>query len=307
MTTEAEDLVAPKTLKQRLWGIIKLLLKIGVTAVLLYYVFSKVDVKQVGILLGRSNPWWMLLALLSFLLSIVISSFRLLSFLKSIDLKLDWRFNLRLYMLGMFYNLCLPGGIGGDGYKIYLLKKRYNHSAKKVFWAILFDRLSGFWAIGLITVMLVLFLPQINIHVTIPLTVFFVGTAIYYFVARYFFKDYIKHFFEAHLMAFGVQSLQVLTVILVLVGLNFDGKFSPYLFTFLVSSLAAVFPFTLGGLGAREFVFTHFAPYFNMDTNLAVFVSLSFYVISAVVSLFGVYYVFRMSRLEEGLPSIEEK
>jgi glycosyltransferase 2 family protein len=294
----------PKTWKDTLWSITKLVLKIAVTSALLYYVFSKIEFSRVKELIAQSDPVWMLAALACFFVSTIVSASRLLSFFKSIHLRLSVGFNLRLYLLGMFYNLCLPGGIGGDGYKIYLLNQRYNLPAKKVFWAILFDRLSGFWAIGLITVALILFVPQVDVHIAIPLTVFLTGTAVYYFVARRFFKEYTHYFFEGHLKAVGVQSLQVLTILLVLMGLHFDGKFAPYLLSFLMSSLAAVFPFTLGGLGAREWIFTWLSGIFNMNASLAVFVSLSFYVISAIVSLIGVYYVFRMDKLEEGMPPI---
>ncbi|WP_345950825.1 MULTISPECIES: lysylphosphatidylglycerol synthase transmembrane domain-containing protein [unclassified Mucilaginibacter] len=305
--TDKETVTKPKTWKDTLWSITKLLLKLAVTSALLYYVFSKIEIGKVKNLILQSNPWWMLAALLCFFTSTIVSASRLLSFFKSIHLRLGTAFNLRLYLLGMFYNLCLPGGIGGDGYKIYLLNQRYNLPAKKVFWAILFDRLSGFWAIGLITVALILFVPQVEIHIAIPLTIFLAGTAVYYFVARRFFKEYTHYFFEAHIKAVGVQSLQVLTVLMVLLGLHFDGKFAPYLLSFLMSSLAAVFPFTLGGLGAREYIFTWLSTIFDMNANLAVFVSLSFYVISAIVSLVGVYYVFREDKLEEGVPPVVDE
>lgn len=155
----------PKTFKGRLWSITKLLLKIGATSLLLYYVLSKINFGKVKGLIEQSNPWWMIGAIFTYFISIIISAFRLLSFFKSINLHISWKFNLRLYMLGIFYNLCLPGGIGGDGYKIYLLNKRYKQPAKKVFWAILFDRLSGFWAIGFITVVLIIFFAAIkNTH-----------------------------------------------------------------------------------------------------------------------------------------------
>jgi hypothetical protein len=39
-----------------------------------------------------------------------------------------------------------------------------------------------------------------------------------------------------------------------------------------------------------------------MDVDLAVFLPISFYLISITVALLGVYYVLRPSRLEEGLP-----
>lgn len=301
----------PKTLKAKLWNIAKLLLKIGVTALLLTYVFSKIDVNAVKALLSQANPLWGLLAILTFFGSTIVSASRLMSFFRSIDLHIRWQFNLRLYMLGMFYNLFLPGGIGGDGYKIWLLNKNYKQPAKKVFWAILFDRLSGFWAIGFITAVLVIFLPQLKVlHITPVITwmVFLAATAVYYFVSHRFFKDYTKHFFEAHIKAVGVQALQVLTILLVMVALHHTEKYAPYLSAFLASSMAAVIPFSVGGLGFREFIFKYVvAEMFHMNGDLAVILSLSFYVISAIISLLGVYYVFRMDKLNKDLPDTEEK
>jgi len=290
----------PKTFKGKLWNITKLLLKIGATGLLLYYVLHKIDLGRVKELVSQSNPWWMVAAIITYFISVMISAFRLMSFFKSIGLHIGWKFNLRLYMLGIFYNLCLPGGIGGDGYKIYLLNKRYKQPAKKVFWAILFDRLSGFWAIGFITVVLIIFLPQLKIPIVLAWSVFLAATALYYFIAHKFFNDYVKFFWEAHAKAVAVQSFQVLTIILVMIGLNHEGKFAPYLSAFLASSMAAVVPFSIGGLGFREFIFKYVVTdIFHSDGELAVVLSLSFYVISAIVALLGVYYVFRDDKLEE--------
>ncbi|CAM3785429.1 lysylphosphatidylglycerol synthase transmembrane domain-containing protein [Mucilaginibacter galii] len=304
--TDSETLPKPKNWKTTLWSVTKIVLKIAFTGALLYYIFNKIDIQKVKLLVAQANPYWIIAAIVCFFASTIVSASRLLSFFKSIHLHLDWRFNLRLYLLGMFYNLFLPGGIGGDGYKIYLLNKSYKLPAKKVFWAILFDRLSGFWAIGFITVILIAFLPQMGVHIAIPLAIFVVGTIVYYVVAKKFFREYTNHFFEAHGKAIVVQSLQVLTILLVMVGLHHETKFAPYLFAFLMSSLAAVVPFTFGGLGAREFIFKYvIADIFHMNDELAVFLSLSFYVISAIVSLTGVYYVFREDKLQEGLPPVE--
>ncbi|WP_428330614.1 lysylphosphatidylglycerol synthase transmembrane domain-containing protein [Mucilaginibacter sp.] len=306
IVNEAEEEVKPKTLKQKLWNATKLILKIAVTSTLLYYVFSKVPFSGVKNRLVNANYWWMLAGVVAYFLSMVASSWRLLSFFKSIDLRLDPRFNFRLYLLGIFYNLLLPGGIGGDGYKIYLLNKTYKFPAKKVFWAIAFDRLSGLWAIGLIVVALKIFIPQIEIHIAIPLTIFVVGSIVYYTVVKIFFKEFTKHFFKGHLKAIIVQSCQVVCIICVLMGQNFTGKFAPYLLSFLLSALAAVVPITVGGAGAREYIFKILAGIFNMDVGLAVFLSVSFYLISLIVALSGLYYVLRPSRLQEGLPKPED-
>jgi hypothetical protein len=303
IVNEVEEEIKPKTRKEVLWNIVKVLLKIGFTGLLLYYVFHKIHIDQVKSLIVRSNPWWALAGVLCYFLSIIISASRLLSFFKSIDLDISWKFNLRLYMLGIFYNLFLPGGIGGDGYKIYLLNKSYKMPAKKVFWAILFDRLSGFWAIGFITAVLVIFLPQLNISPILTGSIFLVATVIYYFVAHRFFKDYTRNFFIAHFKAILVQSLQVATILLVMIGLHHNDKFAPYLSAFLMSSLAAVIPFSVGGLGFREFIFKYVIDkWFHMNGDLAVVLSLSFYVTSVIIALLGIYYVFRSDKLQKDIP-----
>lgn len=301
IVNEVEEEVHLKTIKAKIWEITKTVLKIAVTAVLLYIVYKKVPFADVKYRLIHANYWWMLAALLSFFISIVISSWRLLSFFKSINLNLSAKFNFRLYLLGLFYNFLLPGGIGGDGYKIYLLNKTYKLPAKKVFWAIMFDRLSGLWAIGFIIVGLIFLIPQIDIHLGIPLSIFIIGSLIYYLVAYKFFKEYTKHFFEAHLKALLVQTFQVLSIVFILIGQNFHSKFSPYLLSYLISSLATIIPISVGGAGIRETVFTQLTKVFPMDKTLAVFLPGSFYFISLIVALFGVYYVLRPSRLEKGL------
>jgi glycosyltransferase 2 family protein len=305
IANEAEAEITPKTRKQRLWNVVKTILKIAVTSALLYWVFSKVPFSEVKSRLLHANYFWMFAGVVAYFCSMVVSSWRLLSFFKCIDLRLNPRFNFRLYLLGIFYNLLLPGGIGGDGYKIYLLHKSYNLPTKKVFLAILFDRLSGLWAIGLIIVALKIFIPQIEIHIAIPLAIFLVGTGIYYTVVKIFFKDFTKHFFKGHAKAILVQSFQVIAIICVLMGQDFHGKFAPYLLSFLLSALAAVVPITVGGAGAREYIFKVLSGIFHMNVGLAVFLSISFYLISLIVALSGLYYVIRPSRLQDGLPKMD--
>jgi len=304
--TEIEDVVDEgtehKTWKGKLWSVVKVILIIVVTGGLLYYVFSKVPFAKIQARLANGDKLWMAAAVLSYVTSMLFSSWRLLSFFKSIGLKLDWRFNLRLYFLGLCYNVLLPGGIGGDGYKIYLLHKRYKLPTKKVFWAILFDRLSGFWAIGAIVVGLIILIPSFPYHLAYPLTIVSIGSVVYYFVARKFFKDYTHKFFQGHAKAIGVQSMQLLSIVCLLMAQGFDGKFAPYLLSFLFSSLAAIIPFSLGGGGIRDALFLTLARQFNLTEDMAVYLSFGFYLISIIVALLGVYYVLRPSRLEAGLP-----
>jgi len=145
----------------------------------------------------------------------------------------------------------------------------------------------------------VIFIPSFGIPTWLPITAVILGSIIYYIVMKRFFVDYSHFFISTHLKAILVQSMQVICVIFLLYALNFEGKFSPYLFIFLVSSLVAVIPFTMGGLGAREIVFLYGADIFGIDEHYGVIISLLFYSISALVSLSGMYFVLNPKTLED--------
>ncbi|MBP3941999.1 flippase-like domain-containing protein [Sphingobacteriaceae bacterium WQ 2009] len=292
---------------KRFWKIAKTPLKIIITSLALYYVFNKVSIKDLKEALWHSNPLFIALALLFYGLSIGMSSLRLNGFLKGINLKISEGYNFKLYLLGLFYNLFLPGGVGGDGYKIFFLKKRFDLKGRQLLSALFFDRLSGFWALALIIVALIIFIPQLNIPNYLPIAAFIGGTGIYYWGISRFFPSFKERFIETHFKALCVQSLQVMAAIMILYALGYNGKFSPFLFLFLASSLVAVIPFNVGGLGMREMVYYWGAGIFLLDQHLAVLFSLVFYVISATIAVSGIYFIFQPKALgTEKLPSSKE-
>src|SRR5690554_5718880 len=290
------------------WRWLKLFLKILVTSAALYWVFTKVDFVQLSEALATANYLYLFFALVAYLCSQIIASSRLYGYFQAINLPVGEVYNFKLYLLGLFYNLFLPGGIGGDGYKFYFLRKRFGVKGKSLFSAILFDRISGLWALALITSALVIFIPQLAIPNWIPILVVVLGTLIYFFILRQYFQIFLKGFVRSHLKAIGAWSFQIITVIMLLYGLGFDGKFAPYLFSFLLSSLAAVLPFSVaGGLGLREFANVQGATFFHLDTHLALLLSLFFYITAALVALSGVYFIFRPQALgEKELPKRTE-
>jgi len=293
--------------KKRLWNISKTVGKLCITAAALYWVFRQVNVKDLKEALVDSNPLFLLFAFLAYAGSILIASSRLNGFFRGMGLILSERYNFKLYLLGACYNLFLPGGVGGDGYKIFFLRRKFNVKGRQLLSAVFFDRLSGLWALCLITAALVVFIPRLQIPNEIPMVAVALGTVAYYVVLKRYFPIYSKDFFLTHLKALGVQSMQVIATILILYALHFDGKFSPYLLMFLLSSLVAVIPFSAGGLGLREVGNIYGAQVFALDPHLAVLLSLLFYFISAALALMGAYFVFHPQGLgEDKLPSTAE-
>jgi glycosyltransferase 2 family protein len=131
-------------------NLLKLLLKIAVTVICLWYVSGKIDFHKAGAALKSANWVYLALALVAFVISKILSAYRLNIYFRNINIHLpEWN-NMKLYWLGMFYNLFLPGSISGDAYKVILLTKKYNIPYKKTTAAVLLDRFSGLLGLGLI-------------------------------------------------------------------------------------------------------------------------------------------------------------
>ncbi|SFB91139.1 hypothetical protein SAMN05421747_10252 [Parapedobacter composti] len=295
--------------QKRTWRILKTALQICVTAGALYWVFrtSEINPNDIKEALIKANPAFLAAAFIAYGGYAVFASLRLNGFFKGIGLQLSERYNFKLFLLGLFYNLFLPGGIGGDGYKIYFLRRKFKIKGRKVLSAVFFDRLSGLWALCLITSALVIFIPRLQVPNEVPILLVIVGTIAYYATIRRYFPDYTQRFFSTHAKALAAQSMQVICAICLLYALQYDGKFSPYLFMFLLSSLVAVVPFTVSGLGLREIVNVAGAQYFHMDERLALLISLLFYVVSAALAASGAYFIFRPQGLgTDKLPTSEE-
>ena len=67
--------------------------------------------------------------------------------------------NIKLYYVGMFYNLFLPGGIGGDGYKVWMLRREFSSSWKSLILISFLERLNGLEASELVFIYGNSFLP----------------------------------------------------------------------------------------------------------------------------------------------------
>lgn len=268
------------------------LLKIAISAALLYFIFSKIPFREVAGILQRSQPLYVLLALVFFMISKIIAAYRLNLYFQQIEVLLSGKSNLRLYLLGMFYNLFLPGGIGGDAYKGYYIKKKFEVPTKRVVAVILLDRLSGLLLLFVFACLLGIFL---NVEALLPFRwLFTVGILLsilsFWFMNNKFFSYVMPVFWKSGLYSAGVQLAQLICVVFILLALNIEISAMEYLFIFLVSSIVAVLPLTIGGIGSREVVFLYGALWLGLEENTSVSISMLFFLITAFVSLVGMRY-----------------
>lgn len=272
---------------------LKTAFKLLLTGLALFLVFRKIDTDQL-LQVAKTIQWlWLVPAVVFFVGSKFATAFRLNLYFKNIGLYISERQNWRLYLVGMFYNLFLPGGIGGDGYKVYLLNKHYQTPVKSLVQASLLDRLGGLAAI--VFLLLILVLP---VDLTLPTASpipweLLVGIAAllvfpaFWLVQKFLFKAFLPSFWKANAWSMAGQLAQLVCAWFILKSLGVTENFLAYQLVFLLSSIVAVLPLTIGGVGARELVFVYAHTYVGIDEAIAVAFSLIFFLISAAVSLIG--------------------
>jgi uncharacterized membrane protein YbhN (UPF0104 family) len=228
----------------------------------------------------------------------IISALRLNIFFREIGLNISEGSNFRLYLTGMFYNLFLPGGIGGDGYKIWLLKRTRNHSLKQITAAVLLDRINGLLAIGIMIAVGILFIPRAeSFRFAVPLLTMILLFGYSIFV-KLIFRNFLGSVITTTLLSLFAQLLQIITVLFISYSIGIKGSMVPISIIFLISSAVAVLPFTIGGIGARELVFLYSSQFLGIEMSSAVAVSLIFLIITAITSLAGIYYAVVLPEFE---------
>jgi glycosyltransferase 2 family protein len=271
----------------------KLLLKVAVTGLCLWYVSKKIDWTLTFDLLQKSNKWWLLFALVFFILSKVVSSFRLNIYFRNVQVYLTEINNLRLYWLGMFYNLFLPGGIGGDAYKVMVLNKKTKQPIKKLSAAVLLDRISGVAGLGVIAAVYYYLIYRGHQYSYVVIGAIVPALIAYYFLVKKLFPSFVTSFSSTLLLGIAVQLLQVICVYGIIASIGVAANTNEFIFLFLLSSIVAIFPFTIGGLGAREVVFLWGGEQFMLDTHQSIYISILFYLVTVVASLAGIRWVYK--------------
>jgi len=276
---------------------LKVLLKLCISVALLYFVYQKINFGELKTTYQTSNPFYLLVAVMFFVASQWLSSIRLNYIFHQSNFLLSQRSNLKLYFIGMFYNFFIPGGIGGDAYKVYLLNKRFDWKLKTITQNVLLDRLIGLVAIVFIGCLLAshLFFEEVWF-----LIIGFIVAILVYVVARWLLKFFITNleivYYKSFLFSLAIQGLQLLSVYFILLSIGIESDTLGYFLVFLISSVLSVVSFS--GFGAREFVFLQASIYLATDAVTATSIGLTFNIITAVVSLLGVLFLVKKVELK---------
>jgi glycosyltransferase 2 family protein len=285
--------IAPEKRESRTSKLLKLLVKVAVTALCFWYISKKIDFSKAFEALQQANWTLLFLAVGAYVLSKLVAAFRLNIYFQNINLHLPQWKNIKLYWLGMFYNLFLPGSISGDAYKVVLLNKRFQAPYKKTSAAVLLDRFSGLLGLGVILCIYGVLVFDNRVYHAVLIGGCVLAVATLYLLVRKLFRDFLAGFFPTFFWGIAVQAIQVGGVYLILSALHIPANYQEWMFIFLAASVISVLPLSLGGgLGTREFVFVEGAVFFHLDPHVAVIISLLFYLSSVAGAIWGAYFIF---------------
>ncbi len=294
-------------------------LKISLSAILLYIILSRTDLKAFA-----SNIRLMDLRLAPLILFLLISKYvvsalrwkQLLIFdgAKSLSVK----YLVSLYFIGAFFNNFMPTSVGGDVYKMFQLGKKLK-SKSQGFSSTFMERFTGIMALvvisyyGLIRTMSfwVGVLPQ-GIRSNSLLVImfkmglfsgFWITTIVGFFSLGFLaqkisivqkvydalmaYKSQQKVLLIAFLTSFIVQFFAIFTQYFILLSLGINVPISYAIFILPVITLAGFFVPSLNGLGVQDALYISFLGMVGISGSLALSASMVYHFTRLLISLIG--------------------
>ena len=263
------------------------ILQIVITVFFVYFTVSNLDLSKLFEVLNNINILYLIIAASIYFSSQIISSERLRYILSDNKFIISFKQNFTLYLIGLFYNFFIPGGIGGDAYKSFLMNKKFNWKLSKVVKLLLLDRLIGLGVLCCILIGLyeIIFLNFNFIYLI--LTLCFLSIIGYYIVKLIFKNQNI--FWKSFLYSIASHTIQFISLLIILYSLGIEDSYFEIIIVFILSSIFSVFSF--GGIGIREYIFLSSASILSFSPELAASIGLLFTISAAMSSLPGLKFI----------------
>ncbi len=296
---------------------LKLLLKIGLTFAAFWFIFYEMDFERIGAIVSKQNPSILLIVFLFTIIQTIMGAVRWRMIIPVLggpgNKGLTVWESLRLTYIGIFFNICLPGGtVGGDAIRIWLTKAE-GVSLSVAIHSVIIDRII---ALSALAIMVWIGLPWIGemagfngtilAVALVPLAL--VGLWLVYNVQRIMtrmshvsFVNQLLHFLSSIRAILSHGKVSLSAVLYALVGhilyciamtyladsLGIDLTITNSLLLLPPVVLAALLPISIGGWGIREFVMIMMLALIHVSQEEALVLSLEGGLISMVNGLPG--------------------
>lgn len=280
---------------------VMLMARVVFIALALTWVFSRLDMGQVMKLIQHSNPWMLAAAICSFLLAQLVSGLRTRYYFAQAGLKLSRKFSIATHLVAALYNLILPGGMGGDGYKVFLIGKLSHLSYRHATRIAISERANGLFILLLLAIALAFYTglaQQFSRGILLLSSGFMLLPLAYLVSIKLLLKETPTTAFGAMRYSLIVQLGGVICVLLLLQGLGIWQQGLQmslhYVLLFLIAAIVNMVPLTIGGVGLRELTFFYGAVWLGTDAETGVTLALLFFLTTLTVAMTGSFFTHKL-------------
>jgi glycosyltransferase 2 family protein len=256
------------------------------------YIYSKIDISEIQKYIVGVNWYYIIIVYLLLHLSQVFSVLRMRYYFG--NLGVTWKFKqyLSTYYIGMFLNTILPGGIGGDAYRLVVLDEKTHLTKKAIFKRLISERASGLYILLMMTCVMMPFSNLyfvINNSIMLLILIIAIISLGYFISVRYLLTENKKRAIGAMKYSFFVQLTSVISAYFILMSFAHSSPSGIIVFDYLVifnfSCIASILPISIGGVGIREMMFVMAAKFIPIDSELGVTMSLFYFLIYLMVAI----------------------
>jgi len=277
--------------KRKRKKLLSLLLKLSLSAFLILLVLKKMDVEKLTALVKGANYGCFALAFITITIAQVFGAMRMRYNLKAGDFNISSTYSIGMYFIGTLFNIVLPGGIGGDGYRAYYFHKRFKFPWTKTILIILRGRSSGlFFLMFFLFVFAFFYKDHLEFipHVTeVLIACILLIFPAYSICTKMFLKEPLKVQLGGLKYSFFSQVFFLAGIIAILHGIGNYGNIIGYIMVFLIANIVAVIPISFGGIGLREFTYITLAGHIGLNSDIGVTASFLYYLIYTSTAFLG--------------------
>ena len=289
--------------RRQIWRLVRICISAG----LLLWLFSRFDLEGLKTSLGQLPLLVWIAAFLMMFAAQVLSSIRWWILSNACAFPGNWRTYLGFYFVGMFFNLFLPTGIGGDLFKIHFLSRE---GGKRIVAAstVVADRLLGLAAMLLMGAVAVYLRPDL-LPEPFPLMMLLGGGCILtavltlpllkrlltrlwpgftpYFELVSAIRERPGRLIPLSALSFSLQGLGIGAVALLGTGMGINLPTALYFVMVPLVALSTLIPISFNGIGVREGAFVYLLGLKGIGAGTALGLGLLFFSVQVSISLIG--------------------
>lgn len=304
----------------------KTFFKIVVTAIFLLFILKQINAAHVLDAVKGANLFWIICALLFSFLGFVLSVIRLHVLVNAgISFRIPFFLIFAVSWIGMFFNLVLPGQLGGDVIKIYRISKHSGQAIKSTA-AIIIDRIIGFTTLILLAAA-ALFFGRNSLNVSVinsPIIILLVCAFLFYLVifneniinrfkfitdfvrwtkARHLFKEiylsfnHYKNYPNILRIAFFISIManicSFISAYFLFISININLNMIYFFILIPLIGMISLLPISFSGLGVQDGAYIFFFSQLGVSPAKALVISVLSHIIRfGIGSIGGLIYLF---------------